>query len=104
MQFELGETYICTKSELTWFTEGKEYPVLVTDFGKLAIRDDEETTWFDYELSGMSTYFKLKGVTEKPKLDLNKLTTAELRDYVELVEGKEQAEFLLECFIEKVTK
>lgn len=41
---------------------------------------------------------------EKPKLDLNNLTTTELREYVELVEAKEEAEFLLECFIEKVTK
>lgn len=41
---------------------------------------------------------------EKPNFDLNNLTTAELREYVELVEDKEEAEFLLECFIEKVTK
>lgn len=36
--------------------------------------------------------------------DLNNLTTSELREYVELVEDKENAEFLLECFIEKVSK
>lgn len=66
MKFKLGETYICTKSNLSWFTEGKEYPVLVTDFGKLAIRDDDESPWFDYELTGMTTRFKSKGVTETP--------------------------------------
>lgn len=66
MKFKLGETYICTKSSVSGFTTGKEYPVLVNDFGKLAIRDDEETTWFDYELSERTTCFKLKGVTETP--------------------------------------
>lgn len=66
LKFKEGQTYICTKSNLSWFTEGKEYPVLVTDFGKLAIRDDDESQWFDYELTGMTTCFKLKGVTETP--------------------------------------
>lgn len=49
----------------------------------------------------------VKLLEEKPKFkvfDLNNLTTSELREYVELVEDKENAEFLLECFIEKVTK
>lgn len=58
----------------------------------------------DYQYAWLDTETVNHLVEEKPKFDLNKLTTAELREYVELVEDKEQAEFLLECFIEKVTK
>lgn len=60
MKFKLGQTYICTKSSLSWFTEGKEYPVIVNDYGKLAIKDDDRMLWFDYELTGLYTCFKLK--------------------------------------------
>ena len=61
MKFKEGQTYTCTKSSLTWFTKGKEYPVIVNDYGKLAIQDNDGTTWLEDELYDGFTCFKLKG-------------------------------------------
>lgn len=70
MKFKLGETYICTKSKLSYLTEGKEYPVIVTEFGKLAIRDDSETLWFDHQVTRMPAHFKLKEDTIYTKTEV----------------------------------
>lgn len=69
LKFTEGQTYICTKSGMTWFTEGKEYPVFVNEFGRLAIKDDEEATWFEHDLDTGHALFKLKGDNEKVTLD-----------------------------------
>lgn len=61
MQFKEGQTYICTKAYGNYWTEGKEYPVMLNAVdNKLIIKDDKRTIWYDYELSYLSVEFKLK--------------------------------------------
>lgn len=60
LKFEEGQTYICTKSYCHWWTEGKEYPVTSNAFARLAINDDRNTLWYEYELKDLPLKFKLK--------------------------------------------
>ena len=41
MNFELGQTYICTYSKYRFWTEGKEYEVISDNEGNLYIEDDD---------------------------------------------------------------
>lgn len=105
MAFKLGDTYICTESNVDWWTEGKEYEVQLNMASRPCIVDNDGAAWYSHSYD-MTAKFKLKEEKEmKFKVfDLNNLTTSELREYVDLLEEKENAEFLLECFIEKVSK
>ena len=62
LHFENGQTYICTKSGVDWWTEGKEYTVELNRLGtELGILDDDGITfWYDYELNELEHTFKLK--------------------------------------------
>lgn len=96
-----GQTYIITKSDEPWWTEGKEYEAVLNKWGDLCLVDDEGDKWeIDYLNNRMSYKLKLK----EKIFDLNKLTTAELREYLELLENKEKSESLLNEFIERMTK
>lgn len=94
------QTYVCQRDDLNWWTLGKEYKVKKFSNGKLYITDDNDDGWYLDNSGLLSNVFKLK----EPTLDLNKLTTAELREYIDLVENKEKAESLLNEFIERMTK
>lgn len=67
MQFEEGQTYICTQSNESWWTEGKEYHVFFDDVAEsLAIEDNQGTIWYEHELNEPSLSpqkFKLKEET-----------------------------------------
>lgn len=95
-----GQTYVCKRDDLNWWTLGKGYKVKKFSNGKLYITDDNEDNWYLDNSGLLSNVFKLKETT----FDLNTLTTAELREYVDLLENKEKAESLLNEFIERVTK
>ncbi len=70
LNFKEGQTYICTESYNEWWTEGKEYNVVLDHISKhYVIRDDENTGWTDYEINNAGDQFKLKEVT-KPTTDL----------------------------------
>lgn len=95
-----GQTYVCKRDDLDWWTLGKEYKVVFEKGLGLVLVDDEAYKWYlpNYDL--LNSVFKLKEKT----LDLNKLTTADLREYVDLLENKEKAESSLNEFIERMTK
>lgn len=97
-----GQTYVCTKSDVSWWTEEKEYKVFLTSASDLVLVDDERDTWDSEDLKDLietsNTRFKLK----KKKFDLNKLTTKQLSNYVELLKEKEEAENRLNRFVEEM--
>ena len=99
LNFKEGQTYVCTKSEKWWWTEGKEYKVVLTSHGIPALSDNDGDEWSSTVLNLSHNQFKLK---EKP-FDLNTLTTAQLREYVDLLEDKEESERLLNDFIERMS-
>ena len=94
-----GQTYVCTKSDGPWWTKGKEYTV-VTNNGKPCFIDDGGGKWVIQYWTYIGDYFKLKENT----FDLNKLTTAQLKEYIDLLEDKEESESLLNDFIERMSK
>lgn len=100
LNFKEGQTYVCTKTDKPWWTEGKEYKVASRGGLELYLHDNDGDFYTQQNINNNSTKFKLK---EQP-FDLNKLTTAQLREYVGLLEDKEKAESLLTDFIERVTK
>lgn len=98
MAFKIGDkVYGKNRHNEDWLTG----EIVVTDkqwgYRIKVLNSDYKYAWLDADTVKLL-------LEEKPKLDLNNLTTAELREYVDLVENKEGAEFLLESFIEKVSK
>lgn len=100
LDFKEGQTYVCTKSDRPWWTEGKEYTVICNSDGLPVLIDNEGDEWKPIYLDVLLTQFKLKEKT----FDLNKLTTAQLREYIGLLEDKEKSERLLNEFIERMSK
>ena len=96
-----GKTYVCQLDYLDEWTKGKEYKVQkFSDDGRLYLTDDSNYHWYLPNDKLLNNVFKLKEKT----FDLNKLTTVELREYVELLENKEKSESLLNEFIERMIK
>ena len=60
LTFKDGQTYICTKSDRPWWTEGKEYHVVLNTENQPVIPDDQGDNWNSKELNGPNSYFKLK--------------------------------------------
>lgn len=95
-----GQTYVCKRDKLDWWTLGKEYKVQAFSNGDLYITDDDRYNWYLPNDNLLNQVFKLKEQT----FDLNKLTTEQLREYIGLLEDKEESERLLNEFIERMTK
>ncbi|MBL0992189.1 MAG: DUF3310 domain-containing protein [Escherichia coli] len=69
LKFKKGQTYICTESHEVWWTKGKEYKVVLDVFPEsLVIKDNEGTSWYDYEINESKHKFKLKEETETTDL------------------------------------
>lgn len=100
LKIKEGQTYVCKRDKLAWWTEGKEYKVQAFSNGELYITDDEGSNWYLPNDGLLNDVFKLKEQT----FDLNKLTTEQLREYVDLLENKERAESLLNEFIERMSE
>ena len=94
-----GQTYVCKRDKLSWWTLDKEYKVKLSSNGLLYLMDDDGDKWYLPNDGLLNTVFKLKEQT----FDLNKLTTAQLREYVDLLEDKENAAALLNDFIERMS-
>lgn len=95
-----GQTYVCKRDDLEWWTVCKEYKVQAFSNGELYITDDEGANWHVSDDKLLNDVFKLKEQT----FDLNKLTTAQLKEYVGLLEDKEESESELNAFIERMSK
>ena len=59
LKFKEGQTYICTKSEAPWWTEGKEYQVRLCVDGDLYLIDDDCDAYNDAYINTLETKFKL---------------------------------------------
>ena len=95
-----GQTYVCKRDKLAWWTLDKEYKVQAFSNGELYITDDEGSNWYLPNDGLLNTVFNLKEQT----FDLNKLTTEQLREYVDLLKNKERAESSLNAFIERMSE
>ena len=93
-----GQTYVCKCDDLDWWTLGKEYTVQKFSNDSLYITDDDGSDWYVTN-NLLSNVFKRKEKT----FDLNDLTIAQLREYVNLLENKENADRSLNEFIERMT-
>ena len=100
LQFKEGQTYICKRDDIAWWTLDKEYKVVFDWCHGLVIADDDGYRWCLPNYNLMKHVFKLKEKT----FDLNTLTTAQLREYVDLLEDKDESENFLNNFIERMTK
>ena len=94
-----GQTYVCKNDDDPWLTVDKEYKIFSDKNHELAIMDDDNDKLYVSPVL-MNKVFKLKEKT----FDLNTLTTAQLKEYVGLLENKENAERSLTEFIERMTK
>lgn len=100
-----GQLYVCKRDDLAkWtlgkWTLGKEYKVQAFSNGALYLIDDDEYHWYLPNDNLLNQVFNIKEKT----FDLNKLTTAQLKEYVKLRVNKEYAESSLNEFIERMTK
>lgn len=97
-----GQTYVCKRDALSWWTKGKEYKVQKSsDDGRLYIKADDNYNWYLTNETLLNIVFKLK---EEPKFDLNKLTHEELRIYCNLVDNLSDSQYCLDEFIKAHTK
>lgn len=94
-----GQTYICKRDDKDWWTKDKEYKVQVFSNGRFYLKDDYGCNWY-LTNKLLNQVFKLK----EKLFDLNTLTTAQLKEYVKLLENKENSESSLNEFIERMTK
>ena len=100
VELKEGQTYVCKRDKLAWWTLDKEYKVQTFSNGRLYLTADDGYKWYLPNDELLKNVFKLKEQT----FDLNKLTTAQLREYIGLLEDKEESEALLHEFIERMSK
>lgn len=76
-----GQTYICTDTKYRWWTVGKEYNVVLTEYGSKVLVDDEGGKWFNHQLSETSTDFKLKTDDSEQKYTPFEVTKVIIKAY-----------------------
>ena len=106
VNFKEGDTVICSKSTSPWITQFKVYTIQKNDDGKLAVRDDLGKFYELEKLTDAGNIFTLMtgDIFRKEPFDLNKLTLEELDEYLQLATALEEAEYLMNNFIERMTK
>nr|DAF84370.1 MAG TPA: nucelotide kinase [Caudoviricetes sp.] len=67
LKFKEGQTYICTESHASQWTEGKEYKVYFNTHA-FALSDNNLNLWYEDELNEGKHKFKLKEETETTDL------------------------------------
>lgn len=72
VELKEGQTYVCVKSSESWWTEGKEYEVVLNSCNELCLVDDECYAWAIRYLKPHAAQFKLK---EENKMSTNQLIT-----------------------------
>lgn len=106
VNFKENDTVVCSKSTNPWITQFKVYTIQTSDEGKLAVRDDLGKIYELEKLTDAGNIFTLMtgDIFRKEPFDLNKLTLEELEEYLQLATSLEEAESLLNDFIERMTK
>lgn len=70
-----GQTYICTKSDFTWWTTGKEYKVISNMYDELCLVDDDHDKWvINYLNNRKGVQFKLKETQSNAETEKRKYT------------------------------
>ena len=75
-----GQTYICSKSDQSYWTEGKEYKVVLTKYGTPVIIDNEGDKWAVPQLYDTFIQFKLK--YSEPKYSEPKYTQQQINQAI----------------------
>lgn len=106
VDFKDGDTVVCSKSTIPWITQFKVYTIQKNYEDKMVVCDNLGTAWTLEELTDTGNIFTLlTGNTFiKEPFDLNKLTLEELDEYLKLATALEEAENLLNEFIERMSK
>ena len=73
LHFKEGQTYVCTKANESWWTEGKKYKVGLSVFNEPFLADDDGDHWSSNDLSVYDITFKLE--KEQPKIMFKLLVT-----------------------------
>lgn len=105
--------YKCIKSNNeTRFAVGEIYPLYADNINYIV--DNSNMKWSEKEFPTIKREWGVEleeenemnasEIKEGQTLDLNKLTTAQLKEYCWLLENKEKSERLLNEFIERVSK
>lgn len=104
--FKEDDTVVCSKSTRPWITQFKLYTIQKNDEGKLAVRDDLGKLYELDNLTDAGNIFTLmtENIFRKEPFDLNKLTLKELDEYLQLATALEEAECLMNDFIERMSK
>lgn len=73
LHFKEGQTYVCTKANESWWTEGKKYKVGLSVFNEPFLADDDGDHWSSNDLSVYDSTFKLE--KEQPKVTTEDVTS-----------------------------
>lgn len=107
-KFKEDQVYTCTMSDRPWWTKGKDYTIVLDCYGKAVMKDNDGDSWTSLDLETSNNEFKLKENIKEPvqnkTIDLNKLSLEELDEYLELATALEEAEYLMNEFIERRIK
>lgn len=76
-----GQTYICTDTKYRWWTEGKEYQVVLNTQGEPCLVDNGGDTWSATALCPISADFKLKTDDSEPKYTQQQINKAIVKAY-----------------------
>lgn len=97
--------YKCIKSNAEQrFAVGEIYPLYNNGYKNYVVANNN-VNWYENEFPIIKRDYGIEFEEVKEKIfDINKLTTTQLREYVDLLEDKENAESLLNEFIERMTK
>lgn len=99
LNFKEGQTFVCQHDGLDGWTKDKEYKVQALSNGRLYLKDNSGCNWYPTNKM-LNQVFKLKEKT----VDLNKLTLEDLDEYLKLATELEAAKYLMNDFIERMTK
>lgn len=95
-----GETYVCKRDDIDYWTLDKEYKIVSDKLYGLVLVDEDNNDKWCITNDILNQVFKVKEKT----FDLNTLTTAQRREYLDLLENKENAQRSLNAFVERMTK
>lgn len=106
LNFKEDDTVVCIKSTRSWITPFREYIIHKNDEDKLTVHDDSGQVWELEDLTDTGNIFTLLtgNIFRKETFDLNKLTLEELDEYLKLATALEEAEYLMNSFIERMSK
>lgn len=97
--------YKCIKSnDEQRFAVGEIYPLYNNGYKNYVVANNN-VHWYENQFPIIEQHYGVEFEEVKENtFDLNKLTTAQLREYIGLLEDKEESERLLTEFIERMSK